>query len=412
MPTSRNILLIESGTTGGGSFVSLYQHLQAINREAFHPIVVYLNKNHFVRKVRQLGIPAYVFTDYLYSQHSPRYVNDLLKRIAGRIDRHAPHCYLEFARIAHFPLVRRLEKLVNNAKIDMIHLNGQTNRDLFGLFLAERTGISCISHLRSMGSLGFEESRGKYANKIVSVYIANSAGTKKYWVGKGLDPSKIKVVYNAIPDEPIEAVDIRKTCGLGENVKTIFGCIGKFTEAKGHRFLLRSFSRLRNKLFGTVLLLIGDGHLKNAIVDEAIKLGIDDSVFFLGYQEKVRGIIAGLDVLVAPSKSEGFGRVIIEAMQSGIPVVATKSGGIPEIVGDEYNGLLVEYGDERGLREAMVRLIEDNTLRSKLVKNGYKTVREKFNMEHYKSELELIYRGLTHNEIDSGVSFNNRFTKM
>ena len=376
---------------GGGSFVSLYHHLQAINREVFHPIVVYLNKNHFVEKVQKLGVPAYVFTDYLYSQHSPRYARDLLRRIAGRIDRHAPQYYLEFARIAHLPLVRRLEKLVNNAKIDIIHLNVQTNRDLFGLFLAERTGRACISHLRSMGSLGFEASRARYANKIVSVYIANSMGTKIYWVGKGLDSNRMKVVFNAIPDESVEAVDIRKTWGLGEHVKTIFGCIGNFSEAKGHRFLLRAFSRLGNKLFGTVLLFVGDGFLKNALVDEAKKLGIDDSVFFLGYQEKVREIIAGLDLLIAPSKSEGFGRVIIEAMQSGIPVLATKSGGIPEIVKHEYNGLLVRYGDERGMCEEIKRLIDCKELRQKLSENGYRTVREKFSSKRYASELELIY---------------------
>jgi glycosyltransferase involved in cell wall biosynthesis len=82
-------------------------------------------------------------------------------------------------------------------------------------------------------------------------------------------------------------------------------------------------------------------------------------------------------------------------MQAKTPVVATKSGGIPEIVEHEYNGILVDYGDERELSNAMRRLLADTHLRSKLIKNGYRTVRGQFDLKRYASELEMIYMSVS-----------------
>jgi glycosyltransferase involved in cell wall biosynthesis len=144
-------------------------------------------------------------------------------------------------------------------------------------------------------------------------------------------------------------------------------------------------------------MIVGDGPLKAELVNQARELSIQDSVLFVGYQTMAREIIANFDLLVVPSKSEGFGRTILEAMQAKTPVVATKSGGIPEIVEHEYNGILVDYGNENELRNAMIRLLEDEHLRSKLIQNGYRTVRNRFELKRYASELEMIYMSVSEN---------------
>ncbi len=385
------ILYIESGTSGGGSFVSLYQHLKVINRECFHPVIVYLNNNRFIEPVKSLGIPVYVLTDWLYSNQVPSYIiRRVLLKIMVIIESYTSKFYISFLRLAHKPLVSSLERIIFKENIDIIHLNVQINRDLFGLFVAERTNVPCISHLRSMRSGGFDRYRADYANRIASMFIANSNSTKQHWRDLGIDGDKMRVVYNAINKEQIKPINIRSTWKIDKSVRFI-GCVGSFAIGKGHGFLLQAFAGFVKLRSDIILLLVGDGPLKEELVRQSIKLGIRDYVIFAGYLDNVQDIIAGFDLLVLPSQTEAFGRVLLEAMQVGTPIVATNVGGIPEVVEHEYNGLLVSYGDEEGLQKALERLLTDKELRSKLIENGHQTV-DRFSMKHYTDDLERIYR--------------------
>jgi len=391
MTQKNNILFIESGTSGGGSFQSLYQHLRVINREYFNPVVVYLNKNRFIEPVKMLGIQVYLLTDWLYKNQITSYRELTLQRMTRIIENYMPILYIPFYRISHKPLLFSLKQIVYKEKINLIHLNVQIKRDLFGLFVAEKTNVPCISHLRSMRSGGFDRYRADYANRIVSVFIANSNSTKQHWRNLGIDGDKIKVVYNAINNEPIKPEDIRKKWKIDKSMRFIIGCVGSFASGKGHGFLLQSFARFVKYRSDIVLLLVGDGSLKDELIRQTIKLGIRDYVIFTGYSDNVQDIIASLDLLVLPSQTEAFGRVLLEAMQAGTPIVATDTGGIPEVVKHEYNGLLVSYGDEEGLKKAISKLLDDDRLRSKVIGNGRK-VAEQFSMGNYAADLEQIYR--------------------
>ncbi len=387
----RSILFVESGTSGGGSFESLYQHLRVINRDRFRPVVVYLNENRFIEPTQQMDIPVYVFTDWVYSEHAPRAVRRLLRSIAWRVDKHLPTCYLEFVRLAQRHLICALERIVRKEKIDLIHLNDQINRDLFGLFVARRAGVACVSHLRSMRGDCFGRLRADYANRYVSAYMANSRATKSYWEGRGIDPEKIHVIYNAVPQAKIEPLDIRRIWKIDKRIRWLVGCVGNFNPVKGHDFLLKAFSLFVQSHPDAALLLVGDGPLRQALVQHALALGLQDMVFFVGHDPRAREIIAGLDLLVIPSQNEAFGRVLLEAMQARTPVIATRVGGIPEIIRHEDNGLLVSYGDEEELSRALKRLVSDGELRSRLIENGHCVVKERFSVEHYASEIAGIY---------------------
>jgi glycosyltransferase involved in cell wall biosynthesis len=391
-----NILYIESGTSGGGSFVSLYQHLKVINGQWFHPIVVYLNNNRFIEPVKSLGFPVYVLTDWFYTKKPSSFINHILHKITAIIEKYLPRYYLYFMRLAHKPLLSSLERIVYKEKIDIIHLNVQINRDLFGLFVAEKTDVPCISHLRSMRSGGFDRYRADFANRIVSMFVANSNSTKQHWEKLGIDSKKIKVVYNAINNEQIKPANIRWMWNIDRSVRFVIGCVGNLSGGKGHDFLLQTFARFAKNRSDTILMLVGDGSLRRELIKQTIKLRINDHVIFTGYSTQVQEIIAGFDLLVLPSQTEAFGRVLLEAMQAGTPIVATDSGGIPEVVKHEYNGLLVNYGDEVSLQKAMERVLDDEGLRSKLIENGSQTV-DCFSMERYKADLENIYSGVLKN---------------
>lgn len=148
-----NVLFVESGGSGGGSFESLYQHMHVVARDRIRPVVVYLNDNRFVSRVRDLDIPVYVLKDRLYSAHAPRLKRWLaikLREAAMRLERYLPGAYLQAVWWLHRPFVTPRPKSSRNEQIDIVHLNDDVARDLFGLFAAEKTGIPCVSHMRSL----------------------------------------------------------------------------------------------------------------------------------------------------------------------------------------------------------------------------------------------------------------------
>jgi glycosyltransferase involved in cell wall biosynthesis len=385
-----SILFVESGASAGGSFESLYQHLLVINRQRFRPVVVYLNQNPFVELVKALDIPVYLLTDWRYSKQVPRQIRKKMAQLVSGIDKRAPIFSLMVTRGVHFGLTQALARIIQEEQIDLIHLNDQISRDFFGLFVARRTKTKCISHLRSMDGATFHRRKATYANHIVSAYIANSKSTQQYWEAKGIDGSKTWLVYNALPEMAIQPLDLQQTWGIEEG-KYLIGCVGRLVEWKGHKFLFRAFAQFVRRCPNSILLVVGDGRTKDELVQQAALLGIKQQLLFTGYEKRAKEIMAALDLLVLPSDGEPFGRVLIEAMQVGTAIVATKSGGIPEIVTDEYNGLLVEYGDEEGLSQAMERVLTNDALRARFVENGYQTARERFSIEQYASEMERIY---------------------
>ena len=139
-------------------------------------------------------------------------------------------------------------------------------------------------------------------------------------------------------------------------------------------------------------------------VDRLIKtLGMEKSIFCIGARTDVDQILKVLDIFVLPSLQEGFSNAVIEAMASGLPVVATKSGGTEEAVMDGHNGLLVSPGSSFELAKAMIRLLSDEKLRRILSDNARETIREKFT---YKKMVKKIQR-----VIDSETNGNLRWTE-
>ena len=147
-----NVMFVESSLTGGGSAESLYQHLVAIDRTKFRPILVCLNDIRLVQRVEDLDIPVYVLTDWFLSIDAPRFVRKTAAKLRGtglRFNRLMSSSYLHIARLTHLSLVRELARITRKEMIDIVHLNVNIYRDLFGLFLKESNRIRFVSHLRS-----------------------------------------------------------------------------------------------------------------------------------------------------------------------------------------------------------------------------------------------------------------------
>ncbi len=222
-------------------------------------------------------------------------------------------------------------------------------------------------------------------------YIAISAQIKQHWVEKGLDTKKIDAIYNVYQSSDDDALPDNDILSISEydGYKIIFA--GRLIECKGIPFLVKGFEQILNNNINAKLFLVGDGEEENKLKEYISELNIKQHVVFFDYKTNPQAFIRKADLLVLPSSEEGFGRVLLEAMDVGTPVIGTRIGGIPEIIEHGTNGLLVDHGDIEALKNSIIKILKNNSLREKIIQGGYETINSKFCVETYQEKIENIY---------------------
>jgi glycosyltransferase involved in cell wall biosynthesis len=137
--------------------------------------------------------------------------------------------------------------------------------------------------------------------------------------------------------------------------KLVFGTIARLVEQKDHPTLLKAFAMYCNNFSDTYLIIVGDGSLKDELIQLAAELGINEKVCWLGHRTDIPEVLNNMDVFILASKTEGFGLVLLEAMSRGLPIIGSKSTAIPEVLGDD-GGMLFETGNAQQLFEHMEQL--------------------------------------------------------
>jgi glycosyltransferase involved in cell wall biosynthesis len=173
----------------------------------------------------------------------------------------------------------------------------------------------------------------------------------------------------------------------------VFGAAGRFSREKGHRVLLDAFLLLQKMLPGQPmeLLLLGEGREEDALRSQARRLGIEARVCFAGFQRRSAAWMKVMNCLVQPSLTDGMPNSVLEAILLGIPVVATNTGGIPDLIDDGETGLLVEPDSPSALAEAMKRMVRSSTLRNQLASEAKYRVAQEFSPARQRELLEMLY---------------------
>ena len=200
-------------------------------------------------------------------------------------------------------------------------------------------------------------------------------------------PSAINLGYQAQPAR----VDALRERFLGRKV---IGCVASLEPRKDHATLLSAAAIINQKRPDVSFLLIGDGVLRTSLEDMAKRLGLGNIVFE-GHQDDPYSYYPIFDVFLLTSKSEGLGSVILDAFSYRIPVVATESGGIPELVLKEHTGLLVPVGDPQKVAQALLRMLESRELRERCVSEAYRLLERNHSIPQLAKAYDEVYRGLT-----------------
>ena len=231
------------------------------------------------------------------------------------------------------------------------------------------------------------------ANKADHVICVSEASRKEI---KGLG---ITVDISVIPP-PIDIEEInkhfegREDYPPGPQKEVTIGIVARLSEEKRHTDLLEAFSILSKRYPGINLLIVGDGPLRNQLAARARRLEISDKVCFVGFQKDVQWYLRAMDIFVLPSRTEGMPISIMEAMICGLPVVASRVGGIPEIVDDHVTGLLFDSGKAGQLSNALSQLIEDPEKRKAFGESARKKAYQSFHPDNFIERHYQLYCSL------------------
>ena len=229
----------------------------------------------------------------------------------------------------------------------------------------------------------------------VDQFVAVSENIQNWMIGSiGIKKSKINVIING--------VDTDKFCeGKEDEIKNIFGfskedfiigTVGRLDPVKDQRLLLQAFSKLDHDQTSLKLILVGDGPERKRLEIFRDTLPCQDRILFLGQRDDVNTILQMFDIFVLTSKSEGICNTILEAMATGLPVVATAVGGNPELVQDGHTGSLVPPNDCDALSNSLNSYIEKvNDLRTFHGRNARERAVRDFSLESMVREYETLY---------------------
>lgn len=192
--------------------------------------------------------------------------------------------------------------------------------------------------------------------------------------------------HTELPPDPAAA---RKRFGLSPDCLVV-GSVGRFEPVKGYDILLRAAGLLRTRQPKVQFLLAGEGEEAPHLKRLAEELQVDDRVFFPGWQQELPQVLSALDLFVLPSRNEGMGRVLVHAMAMGTPIVATRVGGIPEVLGEGETGLLVAPDDPAELAAAIERLLTDRALAGKIGEAGRRRA-SAYSADKMVADIESLY---------------------
>ena len=293
---------------------------------------------------------------------------------------------------------RRFCGLVRARRVDLVHLYG-LRANLPGRPLARWAGArAVVAGIRNIDPWRrwYHVALDRLTARWVDLFISNSeAGRRAAIERERFDPSRVITIHSGIDERPaadgFDREALRRKFDVDPAARPVVSVIANLFPQKRHRDLIDATGALAERFPGIVFLCAGRDAMNGENQRDAAERGVGERFRWLGYIAEVGEVIAAADFGVLPSAFEGLPAAILETTAMGRTVIATPVGGVPEIVRDGENGLLVPVGDARALAAAIERLATDACLRVRLAARARETVRRDFSIEKMVGEIEQAY---------------------
>jgi len=358
----------------GGGEISFYELIKCLDKNKFDPLIIVPANGEIATKLSRQGMDVSI----------------------------CPFPPLK-TMVFGLPLIAvvKLGRILNSKNIHAIHVNG--SRACFYCGIAGRClGTPVLWHVREtiQDKAVYDWFLSRLSTSIICV--SKSVQIKRFTKFGRQIYNKIHVVYNGVDTirftrDLKQGGKIRRKFELGDNM--LFGIVGNVIPRKGYAFFLKGLARAKaiNPDLSVKALFFGrfiDSKYKNKLYRLVKDKHLTDDVIFMGYSENISANLSVFDVFVLPSQSEGFSRSLIEAMSTGLPVLATKISEIEEAVSPGKNAILVEYGDVSQMAAAITELAEDKKLREVLGRENRKRAQSVFSMRHHVDSIQRVYENL------------------
>ncbi|GBC97492.1 N-acetyl-alpha-D-glucosaminyl L-malate synthase [bacterium HR16] len=290
-----------------------------------------------------------------------------------------------------------LVRVVREQRIDIIHTH-LTRATYYGLLLGLLTRKPVVSTVHVFTS----DPAYRWLSRLGNPLIAVSEAVRRWLIEHGVPASEVQTIYNATDFVSLNGAhanapqEVRKEFGLPESSKLI-GLFAKVTPIKGQDLLLEALPQVLRSHPDTHVLFVGstNGEFARRIQQRAKELSVSRHVVFTGLRADVARLMQAVDVVTLPSRTETFGLAVLEAMALGKPVVATRVGGLPELVRDGETGILVDY-TTASLAHALNELLSSADLRHRLGQTARTFACQYYTPEHMVQRVEAVYaRALT-----------------
>ena len=310
-------------------------------------------------------------------------VNVLTVDVQGRFDLNA---------------IRTIRKILLENSVDIVHSH-DFKSDFFALLASLGTGTKRVAtahgstkdSLLKRAYLFFNE---KLIYSLFDRIVVVSEELLTQLSGRGLPPSRMKVIQNGLDFNLLENETLSGNYATPINIPAgnkVFAVVGRLFPDKGHRYFLDAFAAVKKDYPHISGLIVGDGPAMSEIRQHVDELDLVDSVILCGVRSDMKAIYELADFLVISSLREGLPYVLLEAMASRVPVVATSVGDIPFLIKDGETGYLVPPGDVNSLTKRMVDLLASPQNPKKMAEQAFVHVHQKFSAERMVSETEKLY---------------------
>ena len=277
---------------------------------------------------------------------------------------------------ADIGFVFRLARVLRSEQPDLVHLHSRRGADVLGGLAARKAGVPAILSRRVDNPEAPWLARLKY--RLYERVICISQGIADVLLSEGVEPARVRVVRSAVDAAPWTQPESRAAFRAEFCVDSdalIIGVVAQLIERKGHRILFEALAQRRSKQ-KLAIVIFGQGPLRETLEAEARSL--KESVRFAGFRRDLPRWVGCLDLLVHPALMEGLGVSLLQASAAGVPIIASRAGGMPEAVRDGLNGRLVPPGKVQPLRETLDELITDPEQRHRLAEAGPRLIAAEF----------------------------------
>jgi len=376
----KKILLVESSVNIGGSAICLINLLKYLDQSKYDLSVLLFSKNECTEKIK-------------------KYCNNInilepIHPIKGKTKTKIINIInLSLIRLRHFFSFLRIIH-----KVDLVHLN---NGFYYPAIVAARLlGKPCICHFRSLPA---DHKTGnnqipfmsRFFGKLSNYNIAISEAVRKEYIRLGFNVNKIIVIPDGVDLMQFQNTAHQKSINTNNtNKEFVIGTIARLVPEKGINTLINAMPYILDKIKNLRCIVIGDGPLIGDLKNQVAALKLKEKFTFTGNLNNPYEILSNFDVFILPSLREGLSLSIMEAMASGIPVVATRVGGIVELIENGINGILVDPENPKSVANAVLALLNNIKLNKQISVNALTKAKNEFSIVSSIRKIERKYNEL------------------